>query len=240
MMPSRPSLDSLLDHPKAVTTLDLSFGNLTELSGKIMFFTNLRRLDLKGNKLRTLPAEIGDLTKLTDLDLRLNRLTQLPPEISNLTGLKYLLLTGNALSAEALNTLRSQLPFTKIICSPAGLIRSQNDRPAPLTIAGMRAIDSLSGPCGQGSPGACRALGSLYEELHDFERAILAYEGGCRLNSNDTSKSALTCCMEAAEFYAEFLNDRETSMNLYKHVCQLGSYFTEEACEHMMKKRRKH
>jgi hypothetical protein len=237
--PPLPDLDSLLNNPKAVESLDLSYGSLSELSGKIMFFTNLRRLDLKGNKLRTLPPEIGDLTRLTELDLRLNRFTEIPPELSNLTGLKHLLLTGNDLPSQALSMAQAQLPFTQIICGPASLLRSQDDRPRPLTAADKQTLDSLAVACANGASATCAELGALYEELRDYERAILAYDQGCRMSARDTTRSALTCCMEAAEFYAAFLNDRQRSSIIYKHVCLLGSYFSDEACERIAKKKRK-
>jgi hypothetical protein len=236
---TRLSLEALLEKPDAIESLDLSYQNLDALSGQIVFFKNLKRLDLKGNNLEKLPPEIGDLTRLTELDLRLNRISQLPAEISNLTGLAVLLLTGNDFTARGLAELRSLLPFTRVIASPSGLLRSKKDRPRPIAADDRATLDSLQQRCSMGDAGACRQLGSFWEELSDNERAALAYEEGCRSDSRDTSDAALTCCVEAAEFFNEFIRDRETAQSLYDHVCTMESHHAETACERADRLRRR-
>jgi hypothetical protein len=225
-----PSLDYLLDAPLKVKVLDLSNAGLNEISGKIMFFTNLTSLDLRDNNLTELPPEIGDLTKLTTLDLRMNHLTRLPQEVSNLTGLQYIFLTGNNFSGKELSQVRKLLPFTRIIHIPLSTyLRKEKPRTPSSDL--RRTIDSLEALCRQSQPQACEILGSIYEELNDLEQATITYDEGCRQSAQDTSKAALTCCMEAAEFYGSFLKDKVTARLIYRYVCVMAKHFAGTACD---------
>jgi len=61
------------DEAKKMTSLDLSYSELTNLQPEIGQFTNLESLDLSGNALTELPSEIGQLTNLTELFLSGNQ-----------------------------------------------------------------------------------------------------------------------------------------------------------------------
>lgn len=82
----------------AVTTLNLSSSNLTDISG-IEIFTELESLYISNNQITHLPDEIGTLSKLTALIAGSNALTSLPDSIGNLTNLKTLYLDNNAISS---------------------------------------------------------------------------------------------------------------------------------------------
>ncbi|XP_066118963.1 platelet glycoprotein Ib alpha chain [Saccopteryx bilineata] len=64
----------------ALTTLDVSYNNLTSLSpGALDGLSQLHELSLRGNELESLPAELlAHTTKLRKLDLAENKLSELP------------------------------------------------------------------------------------------------------------------------------------------------------------------
>uniref|UniRef100_A0A8C5MYW3 Uncharacterized protein n=1 Tax=Leptobrachium leishanense TaxID=445787 RepID=A0A8C5MYW3_9ANUR len=64
--------------------LDLSYNNLRTLPNSIRKLKNLTVLSVKSNQIVELPRTIGRLTKLTKLDLSENKLWSLPEEIANL------------------------------------------------------------------------------------------------------------------------------------------------------------
>lgn len=73
-------------------------------------------LDVSYNNMTGMPAEIGQLNKLQTLNYSYNKLTSLPNELSNLkNNLKEFNLTGNPISQDTLNKLKSELPNTTII-----------------------------------------------------------------------------------------------------------------------------
>lgn len=86
------NLQEALKNPSQVCDLDLSQQNLTELPKEVLQFSNLRSLYLNFNKLTHLSS---DLTKLKNLQL--------------------IDLTGNPISAEEVNRIRSLLPKTNIL-----------------------------------------------------------------------------------------------------------------------------
>jgi len=106
-----PEIGSLTN----LTSMDLSYNQLSALPPEIGSLTNLTELNLSGNQLSALPPEIGRLTNLVTLDLGLgvpawllvldsetdtpNRLVALPSEIGALTNLTTLDLQGIGLRA---------------------------------------------------------------------------------------------------------------------------------------------
>lgn len=73
-------------------------------------------LDVSNNNMTGMPAEIGQLNKLQTLNYSYNHITGLPNELANLKNtLKELNLTGNPLSQDTINKLKSELPNTTII-----------------------------------------------------------------------------------------------------------------------------
>ncbi|NEQ52634.1 MAG: TIR domain-containing protein, partial [Leptolyngbya sp. SIO3F4] len=82
----------------SLTSLDLSYNQLSELPPEIVQLTSLTSLDLGSNQLSELPPEIVQLTSLTSLYLGSNQLSELPPEIVQLTSLTSLSLMKNQLS----------------------------------------------------------------------------------------------------------------------------------------------
>ena len=97
----------------ALTSLNLSFNQLTELPEWLGDLTALTTLDLRGNQLTELPEWLGDLTALTTLDLGGNQLTELPEWLGDLTALTTLDLGGNQLT-ELPEWLGSLTALTKL------------------------------------------------------------------------------------------------------------------------------
>lgn len=76
----------------------------------------LKTLDVSYNNMTGMPAEIGQLNKLETLNYSYNKITGLPNELSNLKNyLKEFNLTGNPLSQDTIDKLKSELPNTNII-----------------------------------------------------------------------------------------------------------------------------
>lgn len=86
------------------------------LIGEIRQMSKLRQLDLSHNIMTGIPAEIGQLTTLEILDYSYNAIDGLPNELANLkTNLRTFNLTGNPLSVDTINKLKSELPNTNIV-----------------------------------------------------------------------------------------------------------------------------
>ena len=82
-----------------LTTLDLSYNNLTSLPKSITRLENLTRLYLSWNKLTSLPKSITRLENLTEIKLNKNNLTSLPKSITRLENLTRLDLSWNQLTS---------------------------------------------------------------------------------------------------------------------------------------------
>lgn len=86
------------------------------LIGEIRQMSNLKTLDVSHNNMTGVPAEIGQLSKLETLNYSYNNITGLPNELTNLkNSLKNFDLTGNPLSTETINKLKTDLPNTNIV-----------------------------------------------------------------------------------------------------------------------------
>lgn len=86
------------------------------LIGEIRQMSKLKQLDVSNNKMTGMPAEIGQLTNLETLNYSYNNIDGLPNELANLrNNLKEFNLTGNPLSQDKINKLKSDLPNTNII-----------------------------------------------------------------------------------------------------------------------------
>lgn len=86
------------------------------LIGEIRQMLKLKTLVVNFNNMTGMPAEIGQLNNLETLDYSYNKIERLPNELANLkNNLKELNLTGNPLSQDEINKLKSDLPNTNII-----------------------------------------------------------------------------------------------------------------------------
>ena len=86
------------------------------LIGEIRQMSKLRQLDVSYNKMTGMPAEIGQLDNLETLNYSYNNISGLPNEVANLkNSLKEFNLTGNPLSQDQINKLKTSLPNTNII-----------------------------------------------------------------------------------------------------------------------------
>lgn len=86
------------------------------LIGEIRQMSRLKHLDVSYNNMTGMPAEIGQLSNLEVLNYSHNNITGLPNELANLkNNLKEFNLTGNPLSQETINKLKTQLPNTVVI-----------------------------------------------------------------------------------------------------------------------------
>jgi len=83
---------------RKLTTLNLSYNNLSYLPGEIGSLLNMITLNLNHNKLINLPKELGLLRNMVTLDLSFNSLEHLPEEICLLQKMTRLLLNNNKLS----------------------------------------------------------------------------------------------------------------------------------------------
>lgn len=100
-----------------IVILKIDHNNLDgSLIGEIRKMSKLRTLDVSYNKMTGMPAEIGQLSNLETLNYSFNNISRLPNELSNLrNNLKEFNLTGNPLSQDKINKLKSELPDTNII-----------------------------------------------------------------------------------------------------------------------------
>ncbi len=227
------TLEQLLREPEKIITLDLSFRDLERVPREVLQFPNLRRLDLKGNRIRELPSFIGDLTALRELDIRMNRLKTLPPQMINLTGLQRLFVTGNPFERTALDRLRAQMFSTNIIFSKNSTVSRRRTRPRPMSAAQLRQATELFDACERGDAEACRKLGDIYEQVRDFERAIAAYERGCK---QDTSPAKSECCFKAALITVDVFGNRARARRMLEDICQSRDSYAEEACRKYLRK----
>lgn len=86
------------------------------LIGEIRQMSKLTTLDVSYNNMTGMPAEIGQLNKLQALDYSYNKISGLPNELENLkNNLKEFSLTGNPLSQNQITELKAKLPNTTII-----------------------------------------------------------------------------------------------------------------------------
>jgi hypothetical protein len=97
---------------RSITSINLSYANLTTLSPEIGLFTNVNHLILSHNKLEKLPNSIRNLKNLSYLDLSFNKIEKFPNAIVNLNELYTLNLAFNKIeklpkSIGKLNKLRT-------------------------------------------------------------------------------------------------------------------------------------
>jgi len=86
------------------------------LIGEIRQMSRLTTLDVSYNNMTGMPAEIGQLNKLQTLDYSYNKISGLPNELENLkNNLKEFNLTGNPLSQNQITELKAKLPNTNVI-----------------------------------------------------------------------------------------------------------------------------
>lgn len=104
-------------------SLNLVGKGLIELSPRVAELAFLKRLDLARNSLSSLPMALTQLDELEDLDLADNQMSTVIGVLRKLPGLRYCALTGNPLSAEESNGLRTEMPhvaFSLTTSSPQG------------------------------------------------------------------------------------------------------------------------
>jgi internalin A len=86
------------------------------LIGEIRQMSKLTTLDVSYNNMTGMPAEIGQLSKLETLNYSYNNIDNLPNELANLrNNLKEFNLTGNPLTQAKIDALKASLPSTNII-----------------------------------------------------------------------------------------------------------------------------
>ena len=90
-----------------LTTVDLSYNQLTELPASLLELAQLEELLLTGNRITTFPADWSRWVRLARLDLINNRLTELPAGLASVAAtLTTLDLERNCLSSIAPGALR--------------------------------------------------------------------------------------------------------------------------------------
>jgi Leucine-rich repeat (LRR) protein len=121
----------LVEFPKAsfemeaLTSVDISSNDLTEIPYEIENMRNLERLNCSSNNIVQVSSSISKLPRLSFLDLRSNRLHQLPQAIKDCPALSSLLLDRNSfasvssamLMAPALKLLSLAGPFGSLVYS---------------------------------------------------------------------------------------------------------------------------
>lgn len=86
------------------------------LIAEVRQMSKLKQLDVSYNNMTGIPAEIGQLSNLQSLNYSYNKIDSFPNELGNLkNSLKEFNLTGNPLSEDKINKLKTQLPNTNII-----------------------------------------------------------------------------------------------------------------------------
>ncbi|MEI6228850.1 MAG: hypothetical protein WCP11_02430 [Candidatus Saccharibacteria bacterium] len=111
------TLPSEMGRMTKITTFRIDHNMLEgSLIGEIRQMSGLQTLDVSYNNMTGMPAEIGQLSKLTTLNYSYNNIDGLPNELANLkNNLQEFNLTGNPLSADKINKLKTDLPNTNII-----------------------------------------------------------------------------------------------------------------------------
>lgn len=99
---------------KELRYLNIQSTRISTIPKEVGSLESLRTLILRRNQLTSLPGEIEQLGNLRILDLSRNRLKSLPSGIHSLQNLRELKLSGNPLPKDAVETLRKELPHTKI------------------------------------------------------------------------------------------------------------------------------
>lgn len=127
---SRTETTELILSSNSIRTLPSEMGKMTDLIifkidhnildgsliGEIRQMSKLKTLVVSYNNMTGMPAEIGQLNNLETLDYSYNKIEGLPNELANLkNNLKELNLTGNPLTQDKINKLKSDLPNTNII-----------------------------------------------------------------------------------------------------------------------------
>ncbi len=126
---SQTAANTLLLSNNSIRTLPSEMGKMTNLRvlkldhnvldgsliGEVRLMP-LTTLDVSYNSMTGMPAEIGQLNQLVTLNYSYNKITGLPNELANLkNNLKTFDLTGNPLSQDTINKLKTELPNTNII-----------------------------------------------------------------------------------------------------------------------------
>lgn len=98
------------------TVLDLSGRGLTgSLKAEVRMLTALTELNLSNNEFTDIPAEIGQLSLLRVLNLAGNPVTGLPHELGNLQKLEMLDLRNTSYSKQDLDVIVAKLPETTTV-----------------------------------------------------------------------------------------------------------------------------
>lgn len=115
---SNNQLTSLPSEMGKMTKLEVLKLNNNILEGSLIAEIrkmSLVELDVSNNNMTGVPAEIGQLSKLQTLNYSNNKITDFPNEIANLkNSLKVLNVSGNPLTQDTINKLKSSLPNTTI------------------------------------------------------------------------------------------------------------------------------
>uniref|UniRef100_UPI004048FFFD leucine-rich repeat domain-containing protein n=1 Tax=Fulvivirga sp. TaxID=1931237 RepID=UPI004048FFFD len=133
-------LNKALKHPNKILALDLSNQGLTGIPSEVSEFNNLQFLSLTENDISQIPefiynndsirglffyanenlklsSSIGGMTNLSVLEVIRCGLDSLPVELFELKDLKHLGISGNNLTMEQIEMIKTNLPNCKVMYS---------------------------------------------------------------------------------------------------------------------------
>lgn len=103
-------LSEIVKSPEKVCSFSIQGENLTLVPEEVRQLKDTKNLHFHFNKLSTLPPWLSELSHVQWLNLSNNNFVTLPDEIYHLPGLKVLVLSGNPISQQMLDTAKSKLP----------------------------------------------------------------------------------------------------------------------------------
>ena len=89
--------------------------NYKEVLAGLSKIPALTELDLSENELTEMPEELGGLTNIEEINLSMNKLEKLPASIANLKQLKKLTIFNNKISQEEQAKIKALLPNCSIL-----------------------------------------------------------------------------------------------------------------------------
>jgi len=93
--------------PDTLTRIYMNYNPVDDIS-KISIYSNLTELRLSNTKVSVIPSDIDEVQNLSFFDLSFSQITHVPKTILNLAKLQYLVIQGNAFSAEEINTIKTE------------------------------------------------------------------------------------------------------------------------------------
>jgi hypothetical protein len=100
---------------RELRSLNLVGKGIIDLSPRIQELTSLKQLVLARNSLSSLPMALAHVDELEELDLADNQLSSVIDVLGCMPALRFCVLTGNPISTEEIDQLRSQNPDAEIL-----------------------------------------------------------------------------------------------------------------------------